>query len=68
MIYEAVLKEGSSKDGPVGSVVGGGRYDNLVGMFDSKGRTVPCVGLSFGVERLFAIMERKAKKEKSKVF
>lgn len=24
----------------VGSVAGGGRYDNLVGMFDSKGRKV----------------------------
>ena len=44
----------------VGSVAGGGRYDGLVGMFDSKGRAVPCVGLSMGVERLFAIMEAKS--------
>lgn len=30
-----------SKDPPsVGSVSGGGRYDDLVGMFDSKGRKV----------------------------
>lgn len=44
----------------VGSVAGGGRYDGLVGMFDGKGRKVPCVGVSIGIERLFSIMEAKA--------
>ncbi|XP_052276969.1 histidine--tRNA ligase-like isoform X3 [Dreissena polymorpha] len=44
----------------VGSVAGGGRYDNLVGMFDAKGKKVPCVGVSIGIERIFAIMEHKA--------
>ena len=39
----------------------GGRYDELVGMFDQKGRAVPCVGLSIGIERLFSIMEARAK-------
>lgn len=43
----------------VGSVAGGGRYDNLVGMFDPKNKQVPCVGVSIGVERLFAVMEAK---------
>ena len=32
----------------VGSVAGGGRYDELVGMFAPKGRSVPCVGVSVG--------------------
>ena len=33
--------DSKSKDTPsVGSVSGGGRYDDLVGMFDSKGRKV----------------------------
>ncbi len=45
----------------VGSVAGGGRYDELVGMFDPRGRPVPCVGLSIGIERLFSIMEGRAK-------
>lgn len=45
----------------VGSVAGGGRYDELVGMFDPKGRPVPCVGLSIGIERLFSILEARAK-------
>lgn len=43
----------------MGSVAGGGRYDNLVGMFDTKNKQVPCVGVSIGVERLFAVMEAK---------
>ena len=41
-------------------MAGGGRYDNLVGMFDPKGKKVPCVGVSIGIERVFAIMEQKA--------
>lgn len=48
-----------SSDVAVGSVAGGGRYDNLVGMFDPKNRPVPCVGVSIGVERLFSVMEAK---------
>jgi histidyl-tRNA synthetase len=44
----------------VGTVAAGGRYDDLVNMFDSKSQ-VPCVGMSIGVERLFAVMEIKLK-------
>ena len=40
-------------------MAGGGRYDKLVGMFKGKGQDVPCVGVSLGIERLFAIMEIK---------
>ena len=39
----------------VGSIAGGGRYDNLIGMF--SGKQIPAVGFSFGIERLFGIME-----------
>ncbi|RXG52576.1 Histidine--tRNA ligase, cytoplasmic [Armadillidium vulgare] len=67
VIYEAILTENHSPDGSVGSVVGGGRYDNLVGMFDPKNKTVPCVGVSFGIERLFAIQERKQKANEGKI-
>lgn len=45
----------------VGSVAAGGRYDELVGMFDPRGKHVPCVGLSIGIERIFSIMEARAK-------
>ncbi|KAM3843028.1 histidine--tRNA ligase isoform 2-T2 [Diretmus argenteus] len=51
----------------VGSVAGGGRYDGLVGMFDPKGRKVPCVGVSIGIERVFSIMEQKAEASAEKV-
>lgn len=44
----------------LGSVAGGGRYDDLVGMFDAKGRKVPCVGISIGIERIFSILEANA--------
>jgi len=35
------------------SIAGGGRYDNLVGMFASK--QIPAVGISFGISRLLEI-------------
>ena len=62
-------KKGDAEEesGSVGSVAGGGRYDNLVGMFDPKKRTVPCVGVSFGIERLFAVTERKMRSQDKKV-
>ncbi|KAL4229742.1 hypothetical protein ACF0H5_010131 [Mactra antiquata] len=51
----------------VGSVAGGGRYDGLVGMFDAKGKKVPCVGVSIGIERIFAIMEQRAMASNTKI-
>ena len=57
LIYEAVLT-GSDR----GSIAGGGRYDGLVGMF--SGKNIPAVGVSIGIERIFAILERKAEEEK----
>ena len=57
LIYEAVLT-GSDR----GSIAGGGRYDGLVGMF--SGKNIPAVGVSIGIERIFAILERKAEEHK----
>ncbi|XP_069055503.1 histidine--tRNA ligase, cytoplasmic-like [Pleurodeles waltl] len=48
----------------VGSVAGGGRYDGLVGLFDPKGKKVPCVGVSIGIERICSLMEKKAAEER----
>ena len=39
-----------------GSVCGGGRYDNLIGMF--AGREIPAVGFAFGFDRLIEAMEQ----------
>ncbi|XP_068702840.1 histidine--tRNA ligase, cytoplasmic-like isoform X1 [Montipora foliosa] len=74
VIYEAILTGeqpdlGKSHKGEpvgVGSVAGGGRYDNLVGMF-AKGRKVPCVGVSIGIERIFSILEARAQASGEKV-
>ncbi|XP_068596357.1 histidine--tRNA ligase isoform X2 [Brachionichthys hirsutus] len=72
IIYEAVLTQAggapAAEEGVgVGSVAGGGRYDGLVGMFDPKGRKVPCVGVSIGIERIFSIMEQKAEASAERV-
>ncbi|XP_074924109.1 histidine--tRNA ligase, cytoplasmic-like isoform X2 [Chelonoidis abingdonii] len=71
VIYEAVLlqPQNAHREEPVnmGSVAGGGRYDELVGMFDPKGRKVPCVGVSIGIERIFSIMEQEVEASKEKI-
>ncbi|GAB1310336.1 Cytoplasmic and mitochondrial histidine tRNA synthetase [Madurella fahalii] len=46
----------------IGSVAAGGRYDNLVGMFSGKTQ-VPCVGISFGIDRIFSITQASLKKK-----
>nr|XP_032624768.1 histidine--tRNA ligase, cytoplasmic-like [Chelonoidis abingdonii] len=71
VIYEAILlqPQNAHKEelGSVGSVAGGGRYDGLVGMFDPKGRKVPCVGVSIGIERIFSILEQKVEASEEKI-
>ncbi|KAL6151057.1 Cytoplasmic and mitochondrial histidine tRNA synthetase [Exserohilum turcicum] len=63
LIYE-VVTEGSAPRGQgkqqeigVGSVAAGGRYDQLVGMF--SGKPIPCVGISFGIDRIISIMKAR---------
>jgi histidyl-tRNA synthetase len=50
-IFEIVSEDFS------GSLGGGGRYDNLVGMFSNK--QVPAVGFSLGLERILLLMEEQ---------
>jgi histidyl-tRNA synthetase len=40
--------------GLAGSIAGGGRYDNLVGMF--QGQSIPACGVSLGLERILVVM------------
>ena len=42
----------------------GGRYDNLVGMFSGKNQ-IPCVGISFGIDRIFSITSARMAADKS---
>ena len=51
-IYETVLR-----DSTLGSLGGGGRYDELIGAY--LGREMPCVGVSFGIDRIFDALDEK---------
>ncbi|MCP4704243.1 MAG: histidine--tRNA ligase [candidate division Zixibacteria bacterium] len=53
-VFEAVLT--GKKTSRVGSVMGGGRYDNSIGRF--TGVDTPAVGASIGVDRLMAAMSK----------
>jgi len=59
--YTGVIYEVIAKGAQVGSIAAGGRYDNLVGMFTKK--SIPCVGISFGVDRIFTVLKEKLEKD-----
>ncbi|KAK4488942.1 hypothetical protein RD792_004733 [Penstemon davidsonii] len=61
VIFEAVFKGVTQ----VGSIAAGGRYDNLIGAFGTK--QVPAVGMSLGIERVFAIMEQLQKDQNQEI-
>jgi histidyl-tRNA synthetase len=49
--YTGTVFEGFLKDSKVtSSICGGGRYDNMIGMYSSNNRQYPAVGISFGLE------------------
>ncbi len=53
--YTGIVFETLVDEPKVGSVTGGGRYDNLVGAF--AGRPLPTVGTSLGLERIMEVLE-----------
>ena len=53
--YTGCIFEVASKEVQIGSIGGGGRYDDLTGNFGLKG--VSGVGISFGAARIFDVME-----------
>lgn len=59
LIYEVICPE--HRD--VGSISGGGRYDKLVGQFLK--RDIACMGGSFGIDRIIAIMKRVQREDQS---
>ncbi len=56
-IFETILRSDDPEE-RVGSVSGGGRYDELIGLFRKE--ALPMVGVSLGIERLIAIMDKRA--------
>lgn len=53
--YTGTIIEVKAKDAKMGSICGGGRYDDLTGIFGLK--DVSGVGISFGADRIFDVME-----------
>ena len=54
--YTGAIIEVKSKDASIGSICGGGRYDNLTGVFGMEG--VSGVGVSFGADRIYDVMSQ----------
>ena len=52
--YTGAIFEVKALDVQIGSITGGGRYDNLTGIFGMPG--ISGVGISFGVDRIFDVI------------
>jgi histidyl-tRNA synthetase len=53
--YTGIIFEVRATGVKIGSIGGGGRYDDLTGLFGLPG--IPGVGISFGVDRIYDVME-----------
>lgn len=54
--YTGAIFEVKALDVQIGSITGGGRYDNLTGVFGMEG--VSGVGISFGADRVFDVLNQ----------
>ncbi len=54
--YTGAIFEVKALDVPIGSITGGGRYDDLTGIFGLK--NMSGVGISFGADRIFDVMQQ----------
>ncbi len=69
--YTGTIIEVKANDVQIGSITGGGRYDNLTGVFGLPG--VSGVGISFGADRIFDVLNQldlypKDNKSATKIF
>jgi histidyl-tRNA synthetase len=65
-VFEIFAKESEIKS----SIAAGGRYDKMVGQFVGNNQEYPAIGISFGIDVIFAVMkltEKKLKKSVAKV-
>ncbi|MFL1603564.1 histidine--tRNA ligase [Riemerella anatipestifer] len=53
--YTGAIFEVKSNEVQLGSIGGGGRYDNLTEVFGVK--NIPGIGISFGLDRIYLVME-----------
>lgn len=63
--YTGVIFEAKAIDVQIGSIGGGGRYDNLTGVFGIP--EMSGVGFSFGIDRIFDVMEELRLFDENKV-
>jgi histidyl-tRNA synthetase len=68
--YTGAIFEVKAKDVEIGSITGGGRYDNLTGVFGMPG--ISGVGISFGADRIYDVLNQlnlypKTSEEQTKV-
>lgn len=54
--YTGTIIEVKAMDAEIGSICGGGRYDDLTGIFGLK--NISGVGISFGADRIFDVLEQ----------
>ncbi len=54
--YTGTILEVKAKDVAIGSITGGGRYDNLTGIFGLEGTSG--VGISFGADRIYDVLSQ----------
>jgi len=48
-------------EGVKGSICGGGRYDNLIGLY--SGKSMPAVGVSIGIDRVMDLLDYKSSEQ-----
>ncbi|MGV8150342.1 MAG: histidine--tRNA ligase [Candidatus Woesearchaeota archaeon] len=65
--YTGTVFEGFLKDSKItSSICGGGRYDNMIGMYAENARQYPAIGISFGLEpitdalKLLGVQQKKS--------
>lgn len=54
--YTGAIFEVKALDVAIGSISGGGRYDNLTGLFGMPG--ISGVGISFGIDRIYDVLDK----------
>lgn len=63
--YTSTIFEIVSNDKQIGSLAGGGRYDNMIGKFSGSKEEIPAVGIALGIERIIELLKEKNEKQKT---
>jgi len=56
--YTGSIFEVKARNGEIGSLAGGGRYDGLIGYFSKK--DIPAVGASIGLDRIITLLKERS--------